>query len=158
MSISRAVWRVCYHYCGPLWPNPHIYKASRRTRMMIVIVHPQDTVQCTDLGDCVSCVSLYPALCFSSPLCQHALAQSNATVGFTVSSTDVPAPSSPVCTRRLVTINMPQLSLTFLKRLNCTLPHLHQGEASRCLEQTPQVPIPKFKLGYHGVKIYNFST
>lgn len=67
MSVSRSVWSFCYHYCGPLWPNPHIYKASQKTRMMIVIGHPQDTVQC--LGDCVSCVSLHLALHFSSPLC-----------------------------------------------------------------------------------------
>lgn len=44
------MWSFCYRYCGPLWPSPHAYKASQKTRMMIVIGHPQDTVQCMELG------------------------------------------------------------------------------------------------------------
>lgn len=80
MSISRSVWTFCYRHCGPLWPNPHIYKASQRTRMVIVIGHPQDTVQCTGLGDRVSCVSLH--LAFTSLFIVHSCTKKGPNVSF----------------------------------------------------------------------------
>lgn len=69
MSISCSVRTFCYHYCGPLWPHPHIYKASEKTRMIIVVGHPQDTVQCMGLGDWVPCVSVHFYLFISVCCC-----------------------------------------------------------------------------------------
>lgn len=64
ISVSGSVWTFCYHYCRPLWPNPHIYKASQKTRMIIVIGHPQNTVQLH-----VLVAMCHLALYFSSLLC-----------------------------------------------------------------------------------------
>lgn len=102
MSISRSVRTFCCHYCGPLWPHPHIYKASEKTRMIIVVGHPQDTVQCMGLGDWVPCVSVHFYLFIRVCSCTGQLGVHNTS-----------------CDRQQNESHH-NFPLTFLKRINCT--------------------------------------